>query len=615
MMHDPVKLIRTYTPLLASLLLPAAAVVAAPTLKAMFAEGGLGLEWAGEDYVLERSQNLVSNDWSAVLDETMLGTDPMNVQVPPNADRAFYRLTARGIRDLLADNPEAVIESGNWRSGDGVSGYWGTNYLYSGGPGAAMRWTPPVLLASRYDIYVSHTAHTNRTAKALYTIGHREGQDAVEVDQTKDGGMWHHLGRYFIGADGDDYIRLTVGADGRSTVGDAVRFIQHPCNAGAVADNDDAVTGGIWKSGRSAGGYVGEDYLFISAGAGGGFASWNLRVPDSGWYDFYVTYTDSSNRSTGTVYQIDHAEGQAFVTLDQTVDAESFGFRRYTYLGTYPASATNDVKVTVFQQSDGIVSADAVFLRCHDGGPPVAGDWELIFYDEFSGTELDESKWEAMDKQVYQSTKYRSTRWKENVELTNGVLRLVTKKENRSGELDDGDFHEWQEYTTGGIKSGDPIAKYGYFEARMKYAPTNGLNNAFWSTTSKYDHPDTEIKRQDITMEGGTQLLRGNERIHLANQYVEDNGYSNIRGETYFSFQDLGADFHIFGFEWNETNINWYLDGMLLESYTNEDCHFSNRVYFSTMLLDGAGLAVDHADALAGEAMEVDWVRVYQLRE
>jgi len=99
--------------------------------------------------------------------------------------------------------------------------------------------------------------------------------------------------------------------------------------------------------------------------------------------------------------------------------------------------------------------------------------WRRTFVDEFNVDGLDEEKWESAN-QAYIGH-ILSSRWRENVEVKNGVLRLLTKKETRAG----------QNWTTGNIWSRTFRQRYGYWETRIRYGMSTGLNNAFWLLTPR----------------------------------------------------------------------------------------------------------------------------------
>jgi beta-glucanase (GH16 family) len=104
-----------------------------------------------------------------------------------------------------------------------------------------------------------------------------------------------------------------------------------------------------------------------------------------------------------------------------------------------------------------------------EAGPPGA-DWELVFEDDFSGSEADlDAGWEFQNGP---SGHILCRRWRENAKLEDGLLRLVARKEQRGG----------QEWTAASLWTREQF-QYGYFECRYRYAAATGTNNSFWIMT------------------------------------------------------------------------------------------------------------------------------------
>ena len=102
--------------------------------------------------------------------------------------------------------------------------------------------------------------------------------------------------------------------------------------------------------------------------------------------------------------------------------------------------------------------------------PPPPGPWEMVFRDEFDGADADlDSAWEFQNGP---SGHILASRWRENAVLSNGVLRLVARKEKRGG----------QEWTAASLWTRRTF-QYGWFECRYRYLPAPGGNNSFWIMT------------------------------------------------------------------------------------------------------------------------------------
>ena len=93
--------------------------------------------------------------------------------------------------------------------------------------------------------------------------------------------------------------------------------------------------------------------------------------------------------------------------------------------------------------------------------------WELVWQDEFTGD--DAALDAAWDAQNGPSGHILCSRWRDNVVVGDGTLRLVNRKETRGG----------QSWTSGSIWTKKAF-QYGYFECRYRYAAAEATNNSFW---------------------------------------------------------------------------------------------------------------------------------------
>ncbi len=96
--------------------------------------------------------------------------------------------------------------------------------------------------------------------------------------------------------------------------------------------------------------------------------------------------------------------------------------------------------------------------------------WKLQWSDEFDypDSQLDKN-WISQNGHT-ENPWVLSSRWRENAVVRDGVLELLSKKEQRADD---------QPWTTGNVWSKRTFG-YGYFEARYKYAGAYGTNNSFW---------------------------------------------------------------------------------------------------------------------------------------
>jgi len=77
------------------------------------------------------------------------------------------------------------------------------------------------------------------------------------------------------------------------------------------------------------------------------------------------------------------------------------------------------------------------------------------------------------------------------------------------------------------------------------------------------------------------------------------------------SGMNLGREYHTYGLKWTKDSLTYYFDGKVLRGMKNEICHTPAPVYLSEAIISWAGEVID---AIDGTSMDVDWVKVYQLK-
>jgi hypothetical protein len=154
--------------------------------------------------------------------------------------------------------------------------------------------------------------------------------------------------------------------------------------------------------------------------------------------------------------------------------------------GLYASNPDNTPSVSV---ADTDVAQDTIDLS----------KWELVWQDDFDyeNERLDEN-WESQNGP---SGHILCSRWRENAVVTDGLLHLVNRKEQRGG----------QHWTSGSVWTKRKFT-YGYFECRYRYAAAPGTNNSFWLMT-RGPNP-TKGKRFEIDINEGHYPNEVNTNIH-----------------------------------------------------------------------------------------------------
>ena len=244
-----------------------------------------------------------------------------------------------------------------------------------------------------------------------------------------------------------------------------------------------------------------------------------------------------------------------------------------------------------------------VLVSCKkEPSDPHIENWCMVFEDEFDT--LDQSVWDVAV--APNGDTYRTDR-PENVRTENGFLILELHKEN----------YEGYEYTGTDIASTE-YYQYGRIECRAKLPKANIAWPAFWLLGS-YDEYGVWPKcgEIDILEYWGHEAPNVFTNIHTKHSNWK-NGNDRERHSTSFSLPDATEQFHVYGLEWYNDRLEFYLDGSHYWTFNkfNDNWRkwpFNNphRIVFQMFASpDYEGSVADLPDQF-----EVDYVRVYDACE
>jgi len=251
----------------------------------------------------------------------------------------------------------------------------------------------------------------------------------------------------------------------------------------------------------------------------------------------------------------------------------------------------------------------------HAEPPP---GYQLVWADEFNGTQLDTNRW------AYRTgTRLFSLQKSENVIVTNGLLQLVLKKE-KSGKT---------EYTAGGVISRERF-QYGYYEARFRCPAGAGWHTSFWAMKYNTDVAQTNaVDFAQLVERGGTDnaanamaqeidICEQNSDAHQSYSagVIDWSGRSGHRSKNFgrkyvHADADLSQDFHIWACEFTPGQVTFYLDGKIThQTDATQFPHGPQNIWLTSVAVLGSkpakGKAMDET-ALPATA-DFDWVRFYQ---
>ncbi len=291
------------------------------------------------------------------------------------------------------------------------------------------------------------------------------------------------------------------------------------------------------------------------------------------------------NANNATSFKISYGDG--------TLQNATAGINTYTYTiaGTY----TYNVTVTAFNGTNSISST--ITIRIAAGTSP-------IWSDEFNTDgSPDSSKWNydigtGSGGWGNNESQYYTSR-SENVKVENGVLKIITKKENYQGS----------NYTSARLKTqGKFSIQYGKIEFRAKLPVGGGTWPALWmlgDNISTVGWPACgEI---DIMEHKGNELNKIHGTLHFPGRSGGNPDSTTVTPNT-----TATTEFHTYSVDWRAGAIKFYIDDVLFKTFTNASNLPFNQKFFLIMncAMGGSfGGAID--PIFVSSTFEVDYVRVY----
>jgi hypothetical protein len=223
---------------------------------------------------------------------------------------------------------------------------------------------------------------------------------------------------------------------------------------------------------------------------------------------------------------------------------------------------------------------------------------ELTFSDEFDQDKLDTKKWltnffwgeKLLNDRYSVETDLHAYTEKDNFELRSSLLKIITKQQKANGKI-------WS-------------AKHGFTPKEFGY--TSGIINTATSFRQKYGIFSAKIKLGDPSARNACWMLSDKITPHIdicrtTNGKVWFNLFTN-NGKT--SKTSLGSrysnDYFIYTLEWTSDRLVWKINGVDVFQQTSD-------IPQEAMYINFAGGLEKPISGMT--AMEIDWVRVYQVKK
>ncbi len=182
-------------------------------------------------------------------------------------------------------------------------------------------------------------------------------------------------------------------------------------------------------------------------------------------------------------------------------------------------------------------------------------DLNLVWDDEFNGTNLDRTKWTFYNGNLGDNELEFLNGSPQNVYVSNGVLHLVALKQPTNGYA----------YTSGLVMTTGLFSKvYGSFEFRAKLPTGAAFHPALWMLPENSPYGSWPNAGEiDVMEQPGNEPTEVSGTLHFGNSYSADRSSYNFP-----SGQSI-TNFHVYRLDWTTNSITWLIDGVPYQTQTS----------------------------------------------
>lgn len=231
--------------------------------------------------------------------------------------------------------------------------------------------------------------------------------------------------------------------------------------------------------------------------------------------------------------------------------------------------------------------------------------WDLTFEENFKGSQLNKSKWmtryfwgdQTMDSSFVLEDDKSFITDGDNIEFYDNKARIVTKSEKIEGlawRSEQGFVLEDFDFTSGLISTAKSYKqKYGVYKAKIKMAG-GSVAQTFWMV-SEAMLPHIDVAR----FENGK----------LYSNYFWGSGNSTHKSISKTGGAKYADEYFIFTLEWSPNKLVWKINEKVFKTQTSGVPQEEMSINLSS------NLKKDASESGLPSAMEIDWIRVYKLKE
>ena len=249
---------------------------------------------------------------------------------------------------------------------------------------------------------------------------------------------------------------------------------------------------------------------------------------------------------------------------------------------------------------------------------------KLVWQDDFGSADIDASKW-CFSRTMYTPGRVYDN-GRHNCRIEDGMLHLAVNRHDNPQTP----FTLSEGITTKSTMN----FKYGYLEARAKLPFRHGAWPSFWmKTDTPYAKADFMAVRDFFVVVCSENAVGSNLHKWQGGKHTMLPGGegSPTRAYVFKDSRDLNNEFHLYGMDWNEQSIGFYVDGCEYTRFAITDDRdfgtevirgmggfhdfayiiFNNEIFTELSPWKPEGAALTEKDEMPID-YDIDWVRLYQ---
>lgn len=251
---------------------------------------------------------------------------------------------------------------------------------------------------------------------------------------------------------------------------------------------------------------------------------------------------------------------------------------------------------------------------------PAFSGWEVNFIDKFDGTDVNWINWTAQvdanfNNEVQCYTDDDSSDVK-NLDISDGTLKIIARKQqvNCAGLAD-----QSKSWTSARINSKDKQEfLYGRIESRIRFHNLEGGTwPAFWMLENRI--AESPKKNDNDTIHwpnpGAGEIDVWEWFANSPNTYITNffnTGGANCGNEVRYSYPNNASDvlnWHDYALEWDENNISFYMDDILVASQNITNCpQYKEPMFVLLNVAMGGNLGGAIDPNLMEATLEIDYL-------